>query len=237
MCTVSFFPQPNGGFVFTSNRDETPLRPAAAPTKHGQERKHWYGPYDRGTGGSWFGTNLQITACLLNGAFVKHEHRPPYRRSRGVIVPEVMQSASFGQFVSTFDFEGMEPFTLIIIEHPAGDLQLHELRWDGQQPHLKEVDSQQPCWWQSATLYNAEQATLRSSWFQNWLKKEGKTPAQDLIFEFHATAGIGNPEIDLRMDRGKVRTTSISSLHWSPEEARIRYLDLLENEEYGLLLF
>jgi hypothetical protein len=237
MCTVSFFPQASGGFVFTSNRDETPLRPAAAPTKQGQEGKVWFGPYDKGTGGSWFGTNLHTTACLLNGAFVKHEHRPPYRRSRGVIVPELLQAASFAEFLANSEFDGMEPFTLVVIEHPTNGVHLHELRWDGQQPHLKQIDPQRPIWWQSATLYNTEQAALRSGWFQTWLDRVGHAPQQDEIFDFHTTAGVGNPELDLCMDRGKVRTTSITSLFWSPAEARIRYLDLLAHEEHGLLLF
>lgn len=237
MCTVSFFPQNDGGFVFTSNRDETPLRPADAPAKHHYERGQWYGPRDPKAGGTWFGTNLHTTVCVLNGAFVKHQHRPPYRRSRGVLVPAVLQAESPAAFAAYYDFEGMEPFTLLVIEH-AGDLKsLHEMRWDEQQLHHRQLPLDKPVWWQSATLYNAEQAALRSQWFRNWLETRNTPPTLEEAMHFHATAGDVGPELNLRMDRGQVKTTSITSLQWSPQTSRMHYFDFLQDAQHELVLF
>lgn len=236
MCTVSFIPQPNGGYVFTSNRDETPLRPATPPIANKQANGVWYGPLDQGSGGTWFGTNLKISACVLNGAFEKHEHRPPYKRSRGLLIPALMQASSLKEFLTSFDFEGMEPFTLIVIEQQLHSSNLHEIRWDATHTHEKQLSTKFPIWWQSATLYNAEQAALRSVWFKDWLDKQSELPSQDAIITFHKTAGDAGPELNLVMNRIKVRTTSITSLKYAPSHAQMKYFDVLAEKEYELTI-
>ena len=88
-------------------------------------------PKDARAGGTWLvATNNGTVACLLNGAFKKHHHSPPYRRSRGLMILDAAtQYNSFQNFTQHYDFEGIEPFTLVVCESEK----VFELRWDEDQ--------------------------------------------------------------------------------------------------------
>src|SRR5919199_3470936 len=114
MCVVTLLPLP-GGFVLTSNRDEHVSRPAAIPPQTYSIDGHSITfPKDPQGGGTWLATFGTITVCLLNGAFVNHVHQPPYRRSRGLVVLDYFDTADPRQFIDSYDFSGIEPFTMVI---------------------------------------------------------------------------------------------------------------------------
>ncbi|MEZ4987030.1 MAG: NRDE family protein [Saprospiraceae bacterium] len=105
-------------------------------------------------GGTWIctGSNGRLV-CLLNGAFEHHAHRPPYRRSRGLVVLDVFLFSMVTDFLSEYDLTGIEPFTMIIAEPDA----LWELRWDeNSQRHVASLARNLPHIWSSATLYSEE---------------------------------------------------------------------------------
>lgn len=240
MCTVSFLPVSAEGsaFIFTSNRDETPTRPALLPAWQEQPATRWFGPSDPQSGGSWFGTDGERWAlCVLNGAFVKHQHQPPYSRSRGRLIPDFLTAGSTTAFLSTYDFSGMEPFTFLIVQFGEGPCSLLELRWDGQQLHQRYLSAQTPQLWSSATLYNAEQAAIKKHWFDDWLAQQEGVFTQEAIFRFHQEAGIGDPTLDLVMNRGTVRTTSISSLALHNNTLQMRYFQIDPPQAHAYSLF
>lgn len=240
MCTVSFLPlgASAADFILTSNRDETPSRPARFPDWQEGGESRWFGPSDPRSGGSWFGTDGEHWAlCVLNGAFVKHQHRPPYSRSRGRLIPDFLAAGSSAAFLSSYDFSGMEPFTFLIVQFGNGPCSLLELRWDSQQLHQRYLAAHEPHLWSSATLYNAEQAAIKKGWFDSWLTQEQGIYTQEGIFRFHQHAGVGNAELDLVMDRGTVRTTSISSLALQNNTLQLRYLQIAPAEAYAYSLF
>ncbi|MFM7153572.1 MAG: NRDE family protein, partial [Bacteroidota bacterium] len=71
-------------------------------------------PRDSKAGGTWFAVSESgKTVCLLNGAFVRHHHNPPYKRSRGLMVLDFFNYDDPDRFFSEYNLEGMEPFTLI----------------------------------------------------------------------------------------------------------------------------
>src|SRR3954447_19258865 len=128
MCTVTFIPLKDR-VILTSNRDEKYSRKQALPP----QQFYFNGgtiiyPQDADAGGTWVAINEDGNAAvLLNGAFVKHTPMPPYKKSRGQVLLEVIQTdRPVRSFVRT-DLTHIEPFTLVIIDNKG----LYECRWDG----------------------------------------------------------------------------------------------------------
>jgi hypothetical protein len=48
--------------------------------------------------------------ALMNGAFSRHERKPFYRKSRGLVVKEILSSKELDQYLIKYDFTGIEPF-------------------------------------------------------------------------------------------------------------------------------
>ncbi len=239
MCTVSFLPIKDeaASFIFTSNRDEAAGRIALQPALHTVNGQTWFGPRDEKGGGTWFGVHDRNYAfCILNGAFEKHQHQPPYKRSRGLLIPDFLGYGDPVLFQEQYDFEGMEPFTLLIVDFGGESVLLQELRWDERNPTLTRLDAQKPHIWSSATLYTTAQAEVKQAWFNAWLAQQ-PTYSQEAIFTFHKTAGIGDPTIDLMMNRGAVRTTSISSLLHTGKRLHFQYFDTLNDTFFEQPIF
>ena len=224
MCTVTFIPKGKGDFFLTSNRDEAPHRAARGI----QRRDGLLYPQDSGAGGTWIAASgRDKAAVLLNGAFDLHERMPPYRLSRGLMVLQYFDFAGAEQFISGFEFQGMEPFTLILWDQGA----LHELRWNDRRLHHKKLDPAKPHIWASATLYSAEYQEKRRQWFRDWLSPN-HAPGQEDILHWHRTAGEGDPWNDVVMNRNNVvRTVSITGIAFTGEEILMRFEDLLDGHQ------
>lgn len=214
MCTLTYIPTSETGFILTSNRDELHTRPTAAPPEwHDYKGRSLFFSRDPEAGGTWLGhhRNGRIL-CLLNGAFQLHEHRPPYRMSRGLVVLEGLVAESRQHFVSHFDFAGIEPFTLVWLEGGERPT-MQELRWDEKRLYVSEVDTETSHIWSSATLYNAEVRQKREQWFADWLAGQDDTSAQRHALDFHRNAGKkGASEEAVCMRHEKGGTVSITSL-------------------------
>ncbi|HSI69740.1 MAG TPA: hypothetical protein VK941_05870, partial [Gillisia sp.] len=100
-----------------------------------------------------------------------------------------------------------------------------ELVWDGDQRHITGLPLQEHVW-SSTPLYNAEMRAKRRNWFDELKNSAALSPAE--IWEFHHTGGEGNPEIDFIMDRGFVRTQSVSQIERTAEKTILTYEDLSE---------
>ena len=153
MCTVSFISS-GGRTIITSNRDENEQRPkASAPVFEIRNNKKMIFPKDSKAGGTWFAAaDNGVVAVLLNGAFVKHAPAPAYRKSRGLVLLEIIGSDDPLDFCKKTDLQDIEPFTLVLYQQGT----LHELRWDGRQRHELMLDPQDHYIWSSATLYSPE---------------------------------------------------------------------------------
>src|SRR5579871_6575106 len=128
MCTVTYLPTPTG-YILTSNRDEALVRkPAEIPDSVAIGNCQVLFPRDGEAGGTWIATaDNGRTVCLLNGAFTRHKHNPPYRKSRGLVVLDFFTLPNAKAFADSYDLTGIEPFTILVIEKSM----LYELRWDG----------------------------------------------------------------------------------------------------------
>lgn len=238
MCTVSFLPtainpaseenRQADGFILTSNRDEQAGRRRAL-----FPRRYWLGgctvffPKDGQAGGTWIATDEhRYTLCLLNGAFEAHQHSPPYRHSRGQVIPDFFSYTNEVDFSLHYPFDGLEPFTLIVVEYDPV-LKLIELRWDGSQLHRTLLDATQPYLWSSATLYPKAIRQKRAGWFSEWITRQ-QAFSQESIVQFHRQTGDGDPENDLIMCRPNgIRTVSITSVERNEQAHRVYYHDML----------
>lgn len=236
MCTVTYLPS-GSGFIFTSSRDESPLRAQETipPDRYQTPQGTYIFPKDL-QGGTWFGLSESGRLhCLLNGAFVRHKHQPPYRKSRGLVLLESLSWDSSQDFAGSYDFGGIEPFTMIMIER-TGALRLTELRWDGSRAHVAEKDTASPAIWSSAALYRPEIIQQREMLFRQWTEEQ-LAPAREDVLQLHLNGSIGDPENDFRMNRnGIVQTVSITQLHAATENETLHYSDLLHDRTVSLKL-
>ncbi len=224
MCTVTYIPQPNNNFILTSNRDEAAHRSPQNLTKTELGGVELIFPRDEMAGGTWIAaSNDGRTACLLNGAFEKHKHRPPYRRSRGLMVLDYFKYKSATEFCEHYEFVGMEPFTFILV----GKNELHELKWDEKKVHLKELGTEGYYLWSSATLYTPEIKLKRESWFRHWLNGR-KDFSLKAIQDFHFHGGEKDDWNGFVMNRmNLVQTVSITNVVKKNDRMEMIYNDLL----------
>lgn len=233
MCTVSYLPQQDG-FILTSNRDEKLARPAAIPPFkyriHGMEIVY---PQDPSAGGTWIALGENGTAlCLLNGAENHHKSNPPYKQSRGLILLDFWKFSNINAFIQSYDFEGIEPFTLIV----AGPGFCQIIRWNEIRIRLENMAELKPTIWSSATLYSPETILDRQKWFAEWLSRN---PEQSMasILNFHYFGGKDDPENKLVMKRPDAKqTVSISSIQFNPFNALFLYEDLIYNQTTSIHL-
>ena len=235
MCTVTYIPSHEGNFIFTSNRDEAPKRSATEMVREDMAGKEVLFPRDAKAKGTWIAiSNTNQLVCILNGAFIKHKHQPPYKLSRGIMALQFFTYKNAKAFFERFDFEGMEPFTMAIFDN--GDL--YELRWDEKEKHIKELDPLDTHLWASCTLYADEWQIKRRQWFQDW-KEKYSVVNQANVLDFHRNAGEGNARFDVVMNyQDIVRTTSITSVINTDDKMSLRYEGLLDGvvEEEELMM-
>lgn len=223
MCTVTYVPHGEEIFTLTSNRDEAPSRSGTELVKKTINNREVLFPKDTSKGGTWIAiSSEQQVLCLLNGAFVKHKHEPPYRRSRGLMVLDFFEYNSANAFFAEYDFVGMEPFTLVVWEKG----QLWQLRWDEAALYVDALDPTEKHIWASATLYNEDLRKQREEWFEEWAIKNDTFDA-GVIYDFHRNAGNGDVENDLVMNRNNiVQTVSITQINVIEEKASLKYREL-----------
>ena len=228
MCTVSFI-RLNDTVIITSNRDEHIDREnAAAPDFHQLQNKQAIFPTDARAGGTWFAAVEDGTvAVLLNGAFKKHMPRPPYRKSRGLILLEMIAAAKPHSYFKNIDLDDIEPFTIVL--HQPG--LLHELRWDGHAKHEKELDPNSGYIWSSSTLYTDEVIENREALFNRFmLSKAGITA--ETILQFHATNN-GDTENGFVISRQTgLQTFSITQAVVQHDGVKFLHADLLQQKQY-----
>lgn len=234
MCTVTFLPLSPTTFIVTSNRDERKSRPTIPPKPYQHKNITLYFPKDEEAGGTWFAVSKEYTVVLLNGADTRHERNPPYRMSRGLVMLDFFGFLSPQDFTNNYNFDNIEPFTLVLIKHL--DNKLHQFRWDGNTPSLIQMDSTSPQIWSSSTLYDDATREKRKNWFAQW-QKEGNEYTVDNILRFHRFGGEGDTANDLVMNRSDiVQTVSITSFEKGNNQSTLWYDDLVNNERNQLIL-
>jgi len=232
MCTVSFIYRGNKDFMLISNRDEAVNRKTIPPKEYVDNEISLVYPKDAVAGGTWIGASSKNRLlCLLNGAFVKHDRKSSYKKSRGIIVKELLEVNDVFTEIEQYDFNEIEPFTLLIVDWNS-DLKLIELIWDGTEAQITDLPLE-PKIWSSSTLYNSEMKTFRKQWFKEYLSQNGSS-SEELLY-FHEHYGVGDPMLDLKIDRGLLKTVSITMFEKTQEDMNFVYKDLLQQKTETLM--
>ena len=223
MCTVSYIPFRDHKY-FTTNRDEKITRkPAGTPSLKVHEGTLLIYPVDGEAGGSWIVLkNNGDAAVLLNGAFLCHVSEPPYRKSRGLILLDLITHDRPSYKFSKTDLAEIEPFTVILLEKNS----LYEFRWDGNEKFCRQLPSIRPHIWSSATLYDDLTVKKREQKFAELLNRKPNLTHLD-IMRFHQYEMNGEKDIDKKLNEDNlIETISITSIHLTTDRASMVYEDL-----------
>ncbi|WP_395049374.1 NRDE family protein [Flavobacterium sp.] len=229
MCTVSFVTG-NGKTIISSNRDEKVNRPTAIePRNYFISNKNIIFPKDPQAGGTWFAVDEKGTVLvLLNGANEKHKVVLPYRKSRGLIVLNMISSLSPKDFWKEIDLEDIEPFTLVLFQNN----ELFQLRWNGFEKESKPLNSNENYVWSSATLYPTEIRENRADWFYTFLDSNPEISETEML-HFHRYTEEANQENGLVINRNdELRTLSITQSVTEKNKVSILHYDLIANEDF-----
>ena len=229
MCTVTLIPTAtfDKAFILTSNRDEAAGREAIEPQFYIEKGVKMLYPKDKEAGGTWIGiSDKKRLICLLNGEFENHTKYKFYRLSRGVVVKDLLAAVNIDKAILDYNLDQIEPFTIILVDWKE-QLRFVELVWDGKKKHFKELELKNHLW-SSSPLYTREMKKQRENWFFDFQKKN--KPVPENLLQFHQSAGVGDKNIDLIMDRGFVKTQSITQIVNFSEETRMTYMNLVNDK-------
>lgn len=233
MCTVSFIPIAHG-YLLTSSRDEYLQRETLPPRAYLHAGKKMIYPKDARSGGTWIAAcHDETVACLLNGAFKKHEKKTTQVTSRGTMFLESIQHREIEEFVKSFDFEQVEPFTLLMIKNRS----FFELKWNGSSTFLTKINKEKPKLWSSPTLYTPEQQLEREKWFYQWITSKSSHPDFDMM-GFHNSRHGQDPTSDILMSRPNgMQTVSITQIRNGLFTPSLIHVDLKAKKSYGPLFY
>ena len=230
MCTVSYVPVGPQKFILTSNRDETAERGLASlpqRIKHGDVQIIC--PKDPLANGSWIAMSGHgALSCLLNGAYVKHKRKLPYRKSRGMVVLDSLTYQAPQDFALKYDFAEIEPFTMVMsVTQP--EIQLYELRWDSERVHFNPLLKNEFHLWSSVTLYDDEVVGKKELAFKEYLHSlEEIVPAS--MMDMHQQHFRYEQWVHPPQRVQEVATLSITSVEYNSNQLRMLYRDLVRKE-------
>ncbi len=234
MCTITFIPKSNRDFILTTNRDEAPGRETFPPEIYDEEGARLLYPKDAVAGGTWIGaSDKKRIVCLMNGGFVAHQRKSFYRKSRGVVVKDLLKAEILKAEIANYDFNEIEPFTAVLVEW-GKEVQLFQLVWDGTDYHFSE-EPLAPQIWSSSPLYPKPLSNKREEWFSEFLM-QNSNPSPAALLNFHKTGGEGDISSNLVMDRVYVKTKSITQIIKKGNKIKMDYEDLQAGDNSSAVL-
>jgi hypothetical protein len=228
MCTVTYVARGKKA-ILTSNRDEHRDRPASLPpASYLIGQKHITFPKDPKAGGTWFAADdLGNVAVLLNGALLAHEPALQYRKSRGLVLLDIIAEISPRSCWENYDLQGIEPFTIILLEQQS----LFQLRWDGEKKESMQLPAADDHIWSSCTLYAPDIQQERILWFDQFRKQNPEADMEDMK-HFHSQTARENPDNGLIINRDSgVKTFSITQAVVEDNQAEMFHYDLLKEKQ------
>jgi len=208
MCTVTVVPHETGIRVMC-NRDERRSRPAALPPQvHDLGERLAAFPVDPRGGGSWVGINdAGVVVTLLNVSGPSHGSSKEPRRSRGLIVREVLRCGSLSDVLDTvasLDASLFEMFRLVVMHRFTAV----DATSDGVRTAIRrQITVDTPLLFTSSSLGDALVEAPRKQLFRRmvverrsgWLRGQAR---------FHRHQWPSRPEISVCMERDDALTVS-----------------------------
>lgn len=233
MCTVTYLPVDKKHFLLTQNRDEKFSRGIALPPgKVSIGVTSVIYPTDTDARGTWIALSEAFSCCLLNGGKEKHVSKPPYKQSRGNIILDFYKFNTVDDFLRAYNFDSIEPFTLVVVEHESRTV--HEIILSNTEVQYQVKNGDLPHLWSSSTLYDEATRNLRKYYFN--LFTQTKAFTQDNILRFHQDGFKQDAEEGFIIHRDVgVKTVSVSSI-LKQEKSTFMYIDLLNKKKQLLEL-
>jgi hypothetical protein len=216
MCTLTVITS-DDTYLMAMNRDEKITRGAGlSPEIHEFDGTRAIYPGD-GDGGTWFATNeYGIALALLNwNDIAPHATAAPKTRSRGRVIPALIDSRSLMDLHQVFDvsnFKGMMPFRLVGVfpfEH-----EIWEWRWDS-----KQLGFQTHVWesrhWFSSSLSDDRAESMRGAACRT-AHHESDVGSVSWLRRLHASHGGCPGPFSLCVHREDVKTLSYSEVMVTP---------------------
>jgi hypothetical protein len=224
---VTIVPVANG-FRLGCNRDERRDRaPALPPAVHGLSHRTAIFPVDPAGPGTWVGVNdTSLAAALLNRS--TDSTAPPgrgRRRSRGLIIPYVLECASLAEALhrgAAMDPRDFHRFRLAIVQRGR----VATLTSDGAELAVEVTDLARPMMLTSSSLGDALVEEPRRRLFERLFAGEDRSWVQAQSV-FHRHQWQSRRGISVRMERADAKTVSHTfvSVTGSAIELRYRTLD------------
>ncbi len=229
MCTVTYI-RTGKEIILTANRDEQPTRATALPPrKYRIREKNVIYPEDPVSNGSWFAVDEHgNSAIVLNGADKKHRAAPPYRKSRGLILTDLIGRPSPLGHWAAIDLRRIEPFTIILSEQNN----LYQLSWNGSVKMQLEKDPQKDYIWSSPTLYDEGVRAQRMQWLDDFRLGKAVLSGDDMLY-FHRNTRSADKTNGLMMNRDNhLRTLSITQARITPGMVDVYYFQVIPEETH-----
>lgn len=227
MCTLTYIPKEKGEFILTHSRDESVKRRLAAPpVKRKINGTDHIFPIDPVGMGTWIGgSESGRTAALINGGTREHLHNPPYRHSRGKVILDYFEVENFQEFYDLYQFEGLEPFTLLVFENGN----IFKIIHDEDHTAYSQMDPDVPFLISSLSIYTDRSRSQRADAFLRWLDNRDGVDQKDIL-DFH-----NELVFEREPDKSKIpgdhilRTVSVTSILDSVSTVSINYHDLVND--------
>lgn len=227
MCTVSFY-KDTEKVVITHNRDEHISRPLALdPQKILMGNKIVYCPIDPKSNGTWFALeNIGNVFVLLNGAEKKHTSSPPYKKSRGLILLDIVASENFLKTWKEIDLYNIEPFTIIAFVN----YKLFQLRWNENEKLLVRLETEKAHIWSSTTLYSDEIIKKREIWFSEFLIQKQQIFSSNDFINFHNSKNDLQNGLIINRNQ-QILTKNITQCEIKKNEFTLTHFDLIRDKK------
>ncbi len=227
MCTVTYIPKEDGGFILTQNRDEDVKRSISTPPilRKINGLKHLF-PVDPQGRGTWIGISEDgRVASLLNGGSSPYERKPEYRHSRGKVILDYFSYPSFNEFVKDYNFKDLEPFTLLIFENSK----MFEVVCNETDIQYRELNPKKPYMYSSITLYPDTRIVDRRLDFLKWYYSKSKISQVDML-NYHKFL-LFEDEPDKSLIKGDfiLNTVSTTSIDLSKNSSEVLYHDYVND--------
>lgn len=207
MCTLAWGMGPDGWWL-CFNRDEQRTRSTGEPPAYfRQGRSGGYYPRDPDGGGTWLAVSSKGFAVgLINHYPSEGFHPLSGRRSRGLLVPELLVAASAAEAMAALErthLAAYPPFMLFALDR-AG---LRLRRWDGRVLQSSSTDA---CFLTSSSHAPVEVAEWRQQWWDQQADAWKRSP--DGVGKLFRAPNPRQPALGVTMDRPDARTVSQSEI-------------------------
>lgn len=234
MCTVTIVPV-GDGFRLGCNRDEQRDRaPALPPVVHSLSPRTAIFPVDPAGPGTWIGVNdASLAAALLNQSpdspVPLDRHR---RRSRGVIIPYLLECASLTDALqrgASLDPSDFNRFRVAMVQRGT----VATVTSDGTHVAVAVSDLTRPMMLTSSSLGDALVEKPRRRLFERVFGGEERSWVQAQI-RFHRHQWRSRRDISIRMERAEAKTVSHTFVSVTESAIELRYR-ALESAEFTVV--